>query len=285
MSSIPPLRCFFCNHLNPSGAVFCNECGNQLTLQPCERCGAINDRDARKCHKCGSELALPAAPVPDALIAPAMVDNELAGSTLNDAVAAEQDAMHPARDLIQSGPEPELVNDLVSSEGDANPLLWRKQVGVDEAVSSATGVTATRPVRQWLAVSAALLLVLVIGFAYLHFYSGQPEQLSQQAGEKQLTPDASGTPQSEGSRPPAVASQAESALRPADTVQKNASSADGLEKAPSRETPADGAALAGRPLPATDDEVTVRQIPPIFKECPQAVATLGLCNQGTRQEQ
>lgn len=288
MSSIPPLRCFFCKHLNPAGAVFCNECGKQLTLQPCARCGAINDRAARKCHACGCELALPAAPVPDALLAPAGLDKELAGSTSNDGGVAGLDALQAAGDLTQSPPEQQPVNEPVSAEGDATSLLWRKRHdgGVDKTVSSATGVTATtRPERRWLLVPAALLLALLINLAYVHFYSGPPEQLSQQQGKKQLAPDAAGTPEPEGSRPPAVASQADPALKPADTVQKNASGADGLEKAPSGEPPADGAALAGRPLPATDDEVKARQVPPIFKECPQAVATLGFCNQGTRQEQ
>ena len=54
MSSI---GCSFCQHANPAGAKFCNECGAVLRLQPCPHCDAINDRDAARCHHCDATLS------------------------------------------------------------------------------------------------------------------------------------------------------------------------------------------------------------------------------------
>ena len=50
------LTCSFCNHANPAGARFCNECGSGLGLRPCARCDAINDVGASYCHQCGALL-------------------------------------------------------------------------------------------------------------------------------------------------------------------------------------------------------------------------------------
>lgn len=50
------LTCSFCNHANPVGAKFCNECGSPLGLRPCAHCDAINDVDAKYCHHCGTLL-------------------------------------------------------------------------------------------------------------------------------------------------------------------------------------------------------------------------------------
>ena len=50
------LTCSFCNHVNPTGARFCNECGSGLGLRPCARCEAINDVAATYCHHCGALL-------------------------------------------------------------------------------------------------------------------------------------------------------------------------------------------------------------------------------------
>src|SRR5215471_9532148 len=33
------LLCRFCDHYNPAGAKFCNDCGSPLHLKPCEQCG------------------------------------------------------------------------------------------------------------------------------------------------------------------------------------------------------------------------------------------------------
>ena len=45
--------CPFCDHRNPVGAKFCNECGSPL--KPCNECDAVNHPAATNCHKCGAE--------------------------------------------------------------------------------------------------------------------------------------------------------------------------------------------------------------------------------------
>src|SRR5689334_13860833 len=45
--------CAFCDHRNPAGAKFCNDCASPLHLKPCKKCDAINDHAATNCYKCG----------------------------------------------------------------------------------------------------------------------------------------------------------------------------------------------------------------------------------------
>ena len=49
-------RCRFCEHDNPAGARFCNECGSPLYLRPCVQCEAVNDGAAPQCFQCGAAL-------------------------------------------------------------------------------------------------------------------------------------------------------------------------------------------------------------------------------------
>jgi Double zinc ribbon len=51
--------CAFCDHRNPGGAHFCNECGARLDLTQCWLCEAVNDRSAVVCHKCNAPLTEP----------------------------------------------------------------------------------------------------------------------------------------------------------------------------------------------------------------------------------
>jgi double zinc ribbon protein len=53
-----PLRCPSCDHGNPVGANFCNNCGVPVDLEACAYCDAVNRRGADRCHKCGRLLAL-----------------------------------------------------------------------------------------------------------------------------------------------------------------------------------------------------------------------------------
>ena len=46
--------CAFCDHRNPAGAKFCNDCASPLHLKPCKRCDAVNDLAATNCYKCGA---------------------------------------------------------------------------------------------------------------------------------------------------------------------------------------------------------------------------------------
>lgn len=46
--------CAFCDHRNPAGARFCNECASPLHLKPCKQCDAVNDQAATSCYQCGA---------------------------------------------------------------------------------------------------------------------------------------------------------------------------------------------------------------------------------------
>jgi predicted ATPase/class 3 adenylate cyclase len=50
------MQCAQCQHDNPSGAKFCNECGGPLPLQ-CPACGTANRPGAKFCSECGGALA------------------------------------------------------------------------------------------------------------------------------------------------------------------------------------------------------------------------------------
>ncbi len=47
--------CPFCDHHNPAGAKFCNDCCSPLDLKPCNQCDAVNHQAATNCYKCGAE--------------------------------------------------------------------------------------------------------------------------------------------------------------------------------------------------------------------------------------
>ena len=46
--------CAFCDHRNPPGAKFCNDCASPLQLKPCPQCDAVNDQAATNCYKCAA---------------------------------------------------------------------------------------------------------------------------------------------------------------------------------------------------------------------------------------
>ena len=49
--------CPFCDHRNPVGAKFCNDCGSPLDLKPCNQCSAVNHLAATNCYQCGAECS------------------------------------------------------------------------------------------------------------------------------------------------------------------------------------------------------------------------------------
>jgi hypothetical protein len=62
---MPSFKCPFCDHQNPGGAKFCNECGSPLHLAPCRHCGAVNNVADLQCYKCGGSTT-PARAADDA---------------------------------------------------------------------------------------------------------------------------------------------------------------------------------------------------------------------------
>lgn len=53
------VECPFCNHANPAGAKFCNECGSPLHFAPCKQCDAVNHVNDTQCYRCGALLTSP----------------------------------------------------------------------------------------------------------------------------------------------------------------------------------------------------------------------------------
>ena len=56
--------CSFCDHRNPAGARFCNDCASPLQLKPCKRCDAVNHASATACYRCGANYPAPQKPDP-----------------------------------------------------------------------------------------------------------------------------------------------------------------------------------------------------------------------------
>ena len=78
-----PPQCPFCNHANPAGAKYCNNCGSPLHLKPCNQCEAINDQVASNCYSCGSEFPVLSTAPEAASVSPAL-NTTAASATLSD---------------------------------------------------------------------------------------------------------------------------------------------------------------------------------------------------------
>src|SRR5262249_28351839 len=50
--------CPVCEHRNPRGSRFCNECGSPLQLRFCPACHAAEDVMSLECRSCGEKLPL-----------------------------------------------------------------------------------------------------------------------------------------------------------------------------------------------------------------------------------
>ena len=87
--------CPFCDHHNPAGAKFCNDCSSPLYLKPCNQCDAVNHQAATNCYKCGAEFpalfttleATPVLPAAD-VTTPAPGDVGVAASVTQPLFAA-----------------------------------------------------------------------------------------------------------------------------------------------------------------------------------------------------
>ncbi len=59
--------CAYCNHPNPVGTNYCNDCGATLRLKPCQECGAVAGAAVQDCPACSAPF--PARPIVDVDIA------------------------------------------------------------------------------------------------------------------------------------------------------------------------------------------------------------------------
>ncbi len=246
---MPPLQCLFCNHLNPGGASFCNDCGSQLHLQPCDRCGAIDKRTARNCYKCGASFTLPAASDIDST--PPLPDNQIAAPALIDFGLPE----------LRPPDEPQQPVEILLSEGYP---------------------PASRSRRTW-RMAAAVLLFAAIAIV-VFYYSERSAQLAWMQRETQPDPSLPRAPTAAGATPSTVAAPVEAASAPTDTTSQPGPGTAQHDEARLPSPSAAAASMPVRPSSALDGAVKTRQDPPLFKECSPAVEALGFCSSGTKQE-
>jgi Double zinc ribbon len=93
-------QCPFCNHANPAGAQYCNNCGSPLHLKPCDQCEAINDRGASNCYSCGTAFPVLSTAPEAASVSPAL-STTAASATLSD-TGFERGLAPPLEPLAES---------------------------------------------------------------------------------------------------------------------------------------------------------------------------------------
>ena len=208
MSSSSPLQCLFCNHLNPGGATFCNDCGSQLQLQQCDLCGSINKRSAKICYKCGAPFVALAAHGGHSAIeggqAGSVVWQERSDqATLHESAAQAFSARcreSPDSGLavpaggdcgkVAASPRQELVQDL------AQPI----DLALSPEAAASTGF-------RYLYTIACLVLVLALVFLSIYYYRGRSSAQVTAPNDEQTA----GAPSNDRSSPGA-ASAAQSPL-------------------------------------------------------------------------
>lgn len=256
MSSTSQLRCLFCKHSNLPDSSFCSVCDAQLDLQPCEQCGAVDNRAAKNCYKCGAEFAIAAesefgaepepVSVGDSPISPAEKDTSV---TRLMTTLPNLDSTHTASELQQ----------------------------IAARMPSKMGPTTTGSHRRWWYFGLPLLLFLIATSTYLMRI--QPAKLPQQKQTTQPVPALSNA-----TVPSTVAAQVQSAAKPIEIQSTPLVGTDRLHSLSSLEPTGARATLTKRSAPAATDETGTPQSSPPLKDCPQEVATLGLCNPEINKE-
>ncbi|HYM47305.1 MAG TPA: hypothetical protein VES91_02415, partial [Burkholderiaceae bacterium] len=224
---------------------------------------------------------------------------------------ADRDPAHLNPDPAYSAAEPQPMDETVAPEGVQNPDLAHSAVEpqpMDETVESERAVTATGSRRARRLALLTLLLAATAASGY-YYYGRSAQQLAQGPSAGQPAPSMPDGPISVGATTATVSTQVDATSAPKDTASQPTTGAEEVEKAPSpaarvvakpRTDPeavaanrpldapasvsrpaampqAAGAALSVRRSSVIDAGVTSRKDPPIFKECTEAVAALGLC--------
>ena len=283
MPSPSAYQCLFCNHLNPVGASFCNECGSQLQLQQCDLCGSINKRSARVCYKCGAAFTFASplgagAAMLDHCPAAAMPDG--AHTTLPESLAAALSARYADGGAVSvPGGVPKSSSSLcIEDVPVVDPAQTRDDalsLGSTAAIGSPSGVAAVAAsrfdFRHPLALVAGLLLLIMAAALVMHGLSGPlPSSSTPSPG----TPPAGGEPSPAATRSPAGQTESEVSaaahVRVPQTVEAGAT-------AVGHETAASGA------IDETNEANEARGDPAGYrateaKACLPNVAALGLCD-------
>lgn len=255
MSSTPPLQCLFCNHLNPGGASFCNDCGSQTHLQPCDRCGAINKRTAKSCHKCESSFTLPGAVGQEA-------ERRMPPPVLEEGDGTTGFANTTSPDHAEMTDESPQFYQLVTPQSDVQNIRAK-----------------ARPAWR---LKALTVLVAVSALA-TYFYRPQEAPVTKKPVVAAPAQEAPPTAVSAVVAAPLIAQPLEAVsshtitASPRTTVKPDPDKT--IAVAPTGAGPA-----PQQVRPTTMADITARPTPPLLKECPDAVAALGFCNQGSKQE-
>lgn len=175
-------QCLFCNHLNPVGESFCNECGSQLQLQQCDLCGSINKRSARVCYKCGAAFTF-AAPIGTSAVTldsctPATALNPV-HTTLPESLLDALDARHARGEITGlrgNLPKPYAKGGPVVDCGEPTDISPAVASSAATGLPSGTAsVAANRLDYRHPLAMVAVLLLFVMGAAYVMRGSMGPE--------------------------------------------------------------------------------------------------------------
>lgn len=138
--------CPICEHRNPSGSRFCNECGSPLHLRFCPTCGAADDVLATVCHACGALL-------PEVLPRPKPVKEP---ATPPDKGFATRAANEPAPSADKAAPQPSIIERLaaerLSGVGPTAPTIVR---AVDTQSAGAPTPAAREPQKDQATIAEA----------------------------------------------------------------------------------------------------------------------------------
>jgi ribosomal protein L40E len=264
-------QCLFCNHANPPGAKFCNDCGSPLHLKLCKQCEAVNGQVAKNCYKCGTELpalstapeAAPVSPTLDTTAASATLTGmgfERGHAPLPESVAGSQDVLLPrpgnetaeARDYAV-----EVVTRAPRSLGGVMTFLFSAAQRTADVISlHKLGATAgRRPLpRLVLAVVLPVALLIAIGVSAYYGYRHQVQPsglLSTAPPDQAATTGVTASPVNQSgkraTRPDGVNGQPPTPGRSdaAITPQLRVSTSD--QAAPAQQLATQGAEVAGAP--------------------------------------
>ena len=225
---------------------------------------------------------------------------------------ADRDPTHLNPDPAHSAVEPPM-DETVAPESVQYPVLALSAVEpqpMDETVESERAVTAIGSRRARRLAFLTLLIAATAASGY-YYYDRSAQQLAQGQSAGQPAPSVPDGPISVGATTANVATQVNATSAPKDTTSQPTTGAEEVEKTPSpaarvvakpradpepvpANRPLDDPASVSRPtaMPQAagaalsvrrrssviDASVTSRKDPPIFKECTEAVAALGLCS-------
>ena len=159
---------------------------------------------------------------------------------------------------------------------------------MDESVIFKKHVAAAMPQRRWFIIIASLLMALILDLIAVYMYYWQPVKRNHKGdASESVVVNGSVASESVAATAPTVMTSVQGDLQPSVDFYLKSSNAQSGPAIDTSEPPVQlPLALPSKPaLLVTNDEPKTRQDPPIFKECPPAVETLGLCSPEVKLEE